>query len=87
MNFEQYEHYGQNVYAMLATTVTTILTAAIGAEGDSYRLQQVKARAKQPDSLRRKLEHRGGTDATTLETEIKDLAILNQHGINNVRSL
>ena len=74
MNFEEYERDGQNAYAMLATTVAAILTAAINAEGDSYRLQQVKARAKQVASLRRKLEQRSVGDTTTLETKIKDLA-------------
>ncbi len=74
MNFEEYERNGQSAYAALATTAAAILTAAISAEDDSYRLQQVMARAKQPDSLRRKLEQRGIAETTTLETEIKDLA-------------
>lgn len=74
MNFDEYEREGENFYAMLATTVAVILTAAISTEGGSYRLQQVKSRAKQPASLRRKLDQRGLTDTTTLEKEIKDLA-------------
>lgn len=74
MNFEEYERGGQHIYATLATTVAAILTAAIDVEGDSYRLQQVKARAKQPASLRRKLEQRGIAPTSTLETDIKDLA-------------
>jgi ppGpp synthetase/RelA/SpoT-type nucleotidyltranferase len=74
MNFEEYERDAQKVYAIFATTVASILKTAISAEGDSYRLQQVMARAKQPDSLRRKLIQRGAKDTATLEIEIKDLA-------------
>lgn len=73
MNFEAYEREKREVYADLAETVATILVAAIKAEAD-YRLQQVKARAKQPDSLRKKLENRGALAIETLEDEIKDLA-------------
>lgn len=73
MDFEGYEREGRAAYAALATTVSTILTAAIGAEAD-YRLQQVKERAKQPGSLRKKLEERGIAATATLENDIKDLA-------------
>jgi ppGpp synthetase/RelA/SpoT-type nucleotidyltranferase len=73
MNFDDYERDGRAAYAALATTIATILTAAIEAE-EGYRLQQVKDRAKQPGSLRKKLEQRGIAATTTLEDEIKDLA-------------
>jgi ppGpp synthetase/RelA/SpoT-type nucleotidyltranferase len=74
MNFETYERNGQHYYAALASTVASILSAAIGAEGNAYRLQQVKSRAKEPASLRVKLEKRGESDTDTLESAIKDLA-------------
>lgn len=74
MNFEEYERDGQHKYALLATTVAAILKAAINAERDKYRLQQVTARAKQPASLRRKLDQRRLAESTTLESDIKDLA-------------
>lgn len=73
MDFDGYEREERAKYAALATTVAAILTAAIGAE-EGYRLQQVKERAKQPASLRRKLEQRGIAATTTLEEDIKDLA-------------
>ena len=73
MNFEGYEREGRVAYAALATTIAAILTAAIGAE-EGYRLQQVKERAKQPASLRKKLEPLGITATATLENDIKDLA-------------
>ena len=73
MNFEEYEREGRATYAALATTVAKILTAAIDAE-EGYRLQQVNERAKQPVSLRKRLEERGLTASTTLEEDIKDLA-------------
>lgn len=73
MNFDKYEREGLAAYAALATTVAAILTAAIGIE-KGYRLQQVKERAKQPDSLRKKLEHRGIAGTEMLQNDIKDLA-------------
>lgn len=73
MDIEDYERKGQAAYAALAATIAAILTAAIGVE-EGYRLQQVKARAKEPASLRKKLEQRGIAATTTLEEDIKDLA-------------
>ncbi len=73
MNFDDYQRDGRAAYAALATTIATILSAAIEAEG-GYRLQQVKERAKQSDSLLKKLEQRGIPATATLENDIKDLA-------------
>lgn len=73
MDIEEFEREGRATYADLATTTAVILTAAISAE-EGYRLQQVKDRAKQPSSLRKKLEERGIAATTTLENDIKDLA-------------
>lgn len=73
MDFECYEREGRVAYASLAETIAAILTSAIGAEG-GYRLQQINVRAKQPVSLRKKLELRGISATTLIEREIKDLA-------------
>jgi ppGpp synthetase/RelA/SpoT-type nucleotidyltranferase len=73
MNFENYERKGRAAYASLAATIATILRAAIDVEL-GYRLQQVNERAKQPSSLRKKLQQRGIEATTTLENDIKDLA-------------
>jgi len=73
MNFDDYERDGRAAYAALATTISTILTAAIESDG-GYRLQQVKERAKQPGSLLKKLEQRGIASTARLEDDIKDLA-------------
>lgn len=73
MDLEKYERKGQAEYAAFAATVGAILTAAINTE-DGYRLQQVKGRAKQPDSLYKKLLQRGIGGTTALEDDIKDLA-------------
>jgi ppGpp synthetase/RelA/SpoT-type nucleotidyltranferase len=74
MDIEQYVREGQAAYADLAATIAMILGAAISAEQGGYRLQQVSHRAKEPDSLRKKLQCRGIQSTTTLEDDIKDLA-------------
>lgn len=73
MNFNEYQSFGRAAYADLSTTIAIILSAAIEAEG-GYRLQQVKERAKQIDSLLKKLEQRGIAATAALENDIKDLA-------------
>lgn len=79
MNFEKYEREARSHYVAFCETVAAILRAAIGEAG-GFRLQQVCSRAKDPASLRKKLEKRGaerGVDlvsADGLEDEIKDLA-------------
>jgi ppGpp synthetase/RelA/SpoT-type nucleotidyltranferase len=54
--------------------VAAILRAAIGAYPETFRLQQVQQRPKDPESLRKKLEGRGMLATTSLEDDIKDLA-------------
>ncbi len=79
MMFEEYERTGRASYEAFAQTVAAILTAAIEAAGN-VRLQQVRSRAKDVKSLRRKLEIRSKTAGRDLlaidrlEEEIKDLA-------------
>ena len=73
MDFETYARSKRSDYAALADTVASILVAAIGAHPETFRLQQVQRRAKDPESLRKKLEDRGILATTSLEDEIKDL--------------
>jgi len=73
MDLDENERIGRAHYGALAAKVVEILTVAIGAE-EGYRLQQIKERAKQTASLRRKLEQRGIATTETIEDEIKDLA-------------
>lgn len=72
MHIDEYEKQ-QPVYELFAKTVASILTAAIEHAGD-YRLQVVRARAKEAGSLRKKLINRSIDQSTRIEHEIKDLA-------------
>lgn len=76
MNFDTYTKLKWQEYADFAKTIAEILRAAIEAHPDCERmhLQQIQHRAKDPDSLKKKLETQSLLDTTTLETEIKDLA-------------
>ena len=74
MDFETYSRSKLSDYAALAETIAGILRAALGASPESFRLQQVQHRAKDLESLRKKLEDRGIVATTLLEDEIKDLA-------------
>jgi ppGpp synthetase/RelA/SpoT-type nucleotidyltranferase len=73
MDFVEYVHAGFNAYIEFAEVVAALLKEAILAE-DKYRLQDVRSRAKEPDSLRKKLNDRGLESSTAIENEIKDLA-------------
>ena len=55
MDFETYSQSKQFEYAALAETVVSILNAALAAHPDMFRLQQVQARAKSPESLKKKV--------------------------------
>src|SRR5216684_4432908 len=74
MDFETYARSKFADYAALAETVAAILRAAIGAYPETFRLQQVQHRPKNPESLRKKLEDRGILATASLEEDIKDLA-------------
>jgi ppGpp synthetase/RelA/SpoT-type nucleotidyltranferase len=74
MDFETYAKTTHADYAALADTISSVLRAAIAAHPDKLRLQQVQFRAKEPGSLRKKLEDCGIAGTTSLEKEIKDLA-------------
>ncbi|MBA4286265.1 MAG: hypothetical protein C0434_12110 [Xanthomonadaceae bacterium] len=73
MNTDEYERTGRALHADFAETVASILESAISKAG-GFRLQQVKSRAKDCGSLRKKLIGRGLQDSQTIEAEIKDLA-------------
>ena len=74
MDFETYSRSKRADYAALAETVASILQAALKAYPGVFRLQQMQHRAKESDSLKKKLEDRGIQSTATLEADIKDLA-------------
>jgi ppGpp synthetase/RelA/SpoT-type nucleotidyltranferase len=74
MDFETYSQSKRADYAALADVVASILRAAITAHPVAFRLQLVQARAKDPESLKKKLEDRGQLGTMTLAEDIKDLA-------------
>lgn len=74
MDFHEYTRTKQFDYAALAETVSSVLQAALAAYPGTFRLQQVQHRAKNPESLKKKLENRKLEATSTLETDIKDLA-------------
>lgn len=74
MDFESYSRSKRADYAALAGVVASILKAAIAAHPVPFRLQLTQSRAKDPDSLKKKLEERGRLETTTLAEDIKDLA-------------
>ena len=69
MTLDEYDKGGRLLYRRMAETVAAILAAAIQAHG-ALRLQQIQSRAKDPESLRKKLNksEQADTDA------VKDLA-------------
>ncbi len=73
MNFEEYERRGSALYSAFAETVAGMLSAAI-MQDPSLHLQQVRSRAKESASLRKKLADRGLLDNQALGDAIKDLA-------------
>lgn len=73
MDLAEYERTGFNAYSDFAEAVAALLKEALVAEG-KYRLQEVRWRAKEADSLRKKLHDRGLEASTAVESEIKDLA-------------
>lgn len=72
MHIDEYEKQ-QPIYELFAKTVAAILSAAVEHAG-GYRLQVVRARAKEANSLKKKLIDRGIDKSNRIEDEIKDLA-------------
>jgi ppGpp synthetase/RelA/SpoT-type nucleotidyltranferase len=73
MDLDTYEKQKRAEYAAFAKAVADIFVAAIDTH-HGLRLQHVQHRAKDPDSLRRKLAKMVTPDTDSVETIIKDLA-------------
>ena len=73
MDLDKYEKGARDEYASLAATVASVLTVAVRSHPD-LRLQHVQFRAKDPVSLRRKLEKACATETQNIEEVVKDLA-------------
>jgi ppGpp synthetase/RelA/SpoT-type nucleotidyltranferase len=73
MNFEIYEKQMRSDCADLAKTIGAVLAAAIGAH-PNLKLQQIKHRGKDPESLKKKLEEAGALESENIEDLVKDLA-------------
>lgn len=74
MTFEEYEKLYYAIYAEFAETIRFILIKAIDARGNLPATRFIQQRAKDPESLRRRLEEAGKLDTKELENERKDLA-------------
>lgn len=74
MNYDEFTRVGFSRYEQFARTVADISRAAIDAQPHDFRVQQIMFRAKDPTSLRRKLNERGLLESTRIEEELKDLA-------------
>lgn len=72
MNFAEYEARGKDLYRDFALTIRKIIEEALAAK--QIRAQQIQHRAKDPASLRRKLEKEGILVEIAIEEQIKDLA-------------
>lgn len=72
MHIEEYEENRQQ-YLEFAQTVAEVVTAIVRNAG-GYRLQVVRARAKDVPSVRKKLAKEGRADSATIEDQVKDLA-------------
>ncbi|QWF69977.1 RelA/SpoT domain-containing protein [Methylomonas paludis] len=73
MNLAQYLAGQQDLYKEFAELVEGILEASIRGNRQ-LRLQQVQSRAKNPASLKGKLEKAGLLESNAIEDDIKDLA-------------
>jgi ppGpp synthetase/RelA/SpoT-type nucleotidyltranferase len=74
MNFEDYERAEFSRYQAFADTVRQVIESAIVAEEGLPRPQSIQARAKTPDSLRKRLRETGNLDAPDIASLRRDLA-------------
>ncbi|WP_162916955.1 GTP pyrophosphokinase [Cohaesibacter haloalkalitolerans] len=74
MNFNDYERSEFNRYQAFADTVRKVLESSISEEADVPRPQSIQARAKTPDSLRKRLQETGNLDAPDIASLRRDLA-------------
>jgi ppGpp synthetase/RelA/SpoT-type nucleotidyltranferase len=72
MNFEDYRLDQRARYADFVEAIRHILMAAVKAQGMAPHA--ITGRAKEPDSLAKKLKERGIDPASAIEKQIKDLA-------------
>src|SRR6185437_10467064 len=73
MNLRNYENDGSALYARLAEVVAEILSTVIRQQA-GLRLQHVQHRAKEPSSLKRKLERANALETEDIAAVAKDLA-------------
>lgn len=73
MDLQTYERTGRSIYEKFSKTVARILQIA-APDIPSLRIQHVQFRAKDPDSLRKKLRREGAEDSSEIEKFAKDLA-------------
>jgi ppGpp synthetase/RelA/SpoT-type nucleotidyltranferase len=74
VNLHEYETLHRPTYEAFANVVRVILERAISADDRIPRPQSVQARAKEVESLRRRLEQSNMLDTQTLESDRRDLA-------------
>ena len=73
MDITDYETSGRELYAEFCGIVAKLLERAIQGE-QGYRLQQIQSRAKDPFSLRARLEEADAVESDQIENLRKDLA-------------
>ena len=71
MNFKEYTETGYDLYAEFTDTVASIIRGAMELEDARSRLLPIQRRAKDQQSLRKKLEDRGILDENDIENSIK----------------
>src|SRR5450631_2830917 len=73
MNLRTYETDGRALYARLAEAVAGILSTVVRQQAE-LRLQHIQHRAKEPSSLKKKLERAGALESEDIGAAAKDLA-------------
>src|SRR5688572_27871603 len=74
MNLREYAEGKYALYAEFAKTISRIVRVSIEKANVASRLQAIQVRAKEAQSLRKKLEARGLLASDEIESQIKDLA-------------
>ena len=73
MLLAKYEKDGRDRYGRLAAAIAAILQSALKIQPD-IQVQQIQHRAKDPESLRKKMSDRGIREHAPIDVAIKDLA-------------
>jgi ppGpp synthetase/RelA/SpoT-type nucleotidyltranferase len=74
MEFQQYKESKRQLYERFAKAVGRIIEAAISVDFYTYHLQQIQTRAKNIDSLKKKLEKKEIDLSSDIDEKITDLA-------------